>query len=49
MNISIRRKLEMAARVRDFARAHPDDNQGHTAAVARLEDRVARAEALAQQ
>jgi hypothetical protein len=49
MNLSIRRKLEMAARVRDFARAHPDANPGHTAAVARLEDRVARAEALAQQ
>jgi len=49
MNIDIRRKLEMAARVRDFARAHPDANPGHTAAAERLTERLARADALAQQ
>jgi hypothetical protein len=49
MNIIIRRKLEMAARVRDFTRAHPDANAGYAAAAARLEDRVTRAEVLAQQ
>jgi hypothetical protein len=49
MNIAIRRKLDMAGRVRDFCRTHPDQNPGHTAAVARLEERLARAEALAKQ
>jgi hypothetical protein len=49
MNISVRRKLDMARRVRDFCRTHPSQNQGHIAAVARLEERLARAEALAQQ
>jgi hypothetical protein len=50
MNYSIRRKLDMAGRVRDFCRTHPaEDNAGYTAAVARLEELVARAEALAQQ
>jgi hypothetical protein len=45
----IRRKLDMAGRVRDFCRTHADANSGYTAAVARLEERLARAEALAQQ
>jgi hypothetical protein len=50
MNFTVRRKLDMAVRVRDFCRTHPDPkNSGYTAAVARLEDRLARAEALAQQ
>jgi hypothetical protein len=49
MNLIIRRKLEMAGRVRDFERSHPDATPGHTAAVARLEDRMTRAEVLAQQ
>jgi hypothetical protein len=49
MKSSIRRKLEMAARVRDFVRAHPDANPGHTAAAERLAERLARAEGLAQQ
>jgi len=49
MNFSIRRKLDMAGRARDFCRTHPDQNPGYTAAVARLEERLARAEALAQQ
>ncbi|MFL5472547.1 MAG: hypothetical protein ACJ8AM_09335 [Gemmatimonadales bacterium] len=50
MNFSIRRKLDMAGRVRDFCRTHPDQNNpGYTAAVQRLEERVVRAEALAQQ
>jgi hypothetical protein len=50
MNYSIRRKLDMAGRVRDFCRTHPDPkNPGYTAAVARFEELVARAEALAQQ
>jgi hypothetical protein len=40
----------MAGRVREFCRTHPDlANSGYTAAVQRLEERLARAEALAQQ
>lgn len=49
MHTSIRRKLDMAGRVRDFCRTHADANPGYTAAVARLEERLARAEALARQ
>lgn len=49
MNVHIRRKLDMAGRVRDFCRTHPDPNPGYTAAVARLEERLARANALAKQ
>jgi hypothetical protein len=50
MNYSIRRKLDMAGRVREFCRTHPDPaNSGYTAAVQRLEERLARAEVLAQQ
>jgi hypothetical protein len=49
MNFSIRRKLDMAGRVRDFCRTHSDQNPGYTAATQRLEERLVRAEALAQQ
>ena len=49
MKNDIRRKLDMAGRVRDFCRTHPAQNPGHTDAVRRLEERLARAEALAQQ
>ena len=50
MNYSIRRKLDMAGRVRDFCRTHPaPGNAGYTAAVARLEELLDRAGALAQQ
>jgi hypothetical protein len=49
MDFTIRRKLDMAGRVRDFCRTHPDPNPGYTAAVARLEERLVRAEALARQ
>jgi hypothetical protein len=49
MNFSIRRKLDMAGRARDFCRTHPDQNPGYTAATQRLEERLARAEALARQ
>jgi hypothetical protein len=50
MNFSVRRRLDMARRVRDFCRTHPaPNNSGYTAAVARLEQRLARAEALAEQ
>ena len=49
MNAHVRRTLDMAARVRDFCRTHPAPNPGHAAAVAQLEERLARAEALADQ
>ncbi len=49
MNYSIRRKLDMAGRARDFCRTHPDQNPGYTAATQRLEERLTRAEALARQ
>jgi hypothetical protein len=49
MNFTIRRKLDMAGRARDFCRTHPDQNPGYTAATERLEERLARAEALARQ
>jgi hypothetical protein len=50
VNISTRRIVEMAGRVRDFCRTHTDPtNAGYTAAVARLEDRLIRIQALAEQ
>jgi hypothetical protein len=49
MNINIRLKLDMAGRVRDFVASHPSDNAGLAAAAARLTDRLARAETLAEQ
>jgi hypothetical protein len=49
MNVDIRRKLDMARRVRDFCRTHGGQNPGHTDAVGRLEELLTRAEALARQ
>ena len=49
MNSDTRLRLEMGTRVRGFNRDHPSDNPGHSAAVARLEEQLARAEVLAQQ
>ena len=47
MNAVVRRRIEMAARVRDFLRAHPPEGAGGTAAQARLEELYQRADALA--
>jgi hypothetical protein len=49
MDARSRRKLEMGSRALDFSRAHPDSSPGYTAAVARLENRLERAEQLAAQ
>jgi len=49
MNRIVRRRLEMAVRVRDFSRAHPSADASYAPVLARLEDRVARMEALARQ
>src|SRR5438477_6748565 len=49
MNAALRRRLERAARVRDFIRAHKTDGTGEGTALARLEELLQRAEALAAQ
>ena len=49
MNADTRIRLDMGARVRGFCRAHPSDDPGHAGLVARLEDRLDRAAALAEQ
>ena len=49
MEAKSRRKLEMGTRALDFSRAHPDASPGYTAAVTRLEERLARANELAGQ
>jgi hypothetical protein len=49
MNAEIRRKLEMGFRALTFSRAHPDPSAGYQTALARLEERIARAETLATQ
>jgi hypothetical protein len=49
MNAKARRKLEMGTRALEFSRAHPDASPGYAAALARLEDRLNRARALASQ
>jgi 7,8-dihydro-6-hydroxymethylpterin-pyrophosphokinase len=49
MNDLTRRRLEMARRVVEFSRAHPDTNPAYLALLARLETLLARAEALEEQ
>jgi hypothetical protein len=49
MNAKTRRKIEMGKRALDFSRAHPDGSPGYAAALARLEDRLTRADHLASQ
>ena len=49
MNARLRRRLEMAARVRDFLRAHQMDGVGRGLGLARLEELLQRAENLATQ
>lgn len=44
-----RRKLNMATRVLEFSKQHPDESPGYVAAVARLQGRLNRAEQLARQ
>ena len=47
MNARVRRKLEMAARVRTFSRNHPSDEPTYATVLGRFEARLARAEAIA--
>jgi hypothetical protein len=49
MMATTRRKLEMAARVLEFARLHPDPSPAFVAAVARLKERLDRADQLDRQ
>src|SRR3989449_8657135 len=46
MNAQLRRRLEMAGRVREFLRAHKTDGVGEGLGLAKLEELIARAEAL---
>jgi hypothetical protein len=49
MNAVLRRRLEMAERVRDFLRAHKTDGVGDGTAIAKFEELVDRAEILTAQ
>ena len=49
MRADLRRRLEAAARVRDFLRAHQTDGVGEGLGLAKLEELLGRAEALASQ
>ncbi len=46
MNAQLRRRLEMAGRVREFLRAHKTDGVGEGLGLAKLEELIARAEVL---
>ena len=49
MKATLRRRFERAQRVRDFLRAHKTEGVAEAAGLARLEELVTRAEALAGQ
>ena len=49
MNATLRRRLERAARVRDFLRAHKTDAVGEGLGLAKLEELIQRAEVLGAQ
>jgi hypothetical protein len=49
MKAVVRRKFEMATRVVEFSRAHPSTDASQDGVVAKLEDRIARADALITQ
>lgn len=49
MNRIVRRRLEMAVRVRDFSRAHPSADANYAPLLGQLEERIARMEGLAKQ
>src|SRR6266849_1921409 len=49
MNAQLRRRLEMAGRVREFLRAHKTDGVGEGLGLAKLEELLTRAEVLASQ
>ena len=46
MNARTRRRIEMGVRALGFSLAHPDSSAGYATTLARLQDRLARAEQL---
>jgi hypothetical protein len=48
MNTQVRLKLEMAARVRSFSRTHPSDRPEYAKVLGELEERLTRAETVAE-
>lgn len=48
MNRKVQDKLEMAARVRSFSRSHPSDQPEYTRVLGELEERLARAQTVAE-
>jgi len=46
MNTEIRRKLDMAARVREFTRAHAATEAGYAPVLTKFEDALNRAEGI---
>jgi hypothetical protein len=49
MRISIRKRLDMAARVLEFSRAHPSADPSYAGMLSRLETAIAKADQLARQ
>jgi hypothetical protein len=49
MNRQVRRRLEMAVRVRDYSRAHPSADASYASVLSRLESSITRMEELAGQ
>jgi hypothetical protein len=49
MDRIVRRRLEMAERVRDFSKAHPSTDATYAPVLARLEERIGRLEVVARQ
>jgi hypothetical protein len=49
MDRQVRRKLEMAVRVRDFCRAHPSADANHASVLGRLDEAIGRMEVLIEQ
>ena len=49
MNRIVRKRREMAVRVRDFSRAHPSTDANYATVLGQVEDRVARMDVLAKQ
>jgi hypothetical protein len=49
MRAESRRNLEMATRAMEFSRAHPFSDASEAGMIAKLEERIARADALIKQ
>lgn len=49
MNRRVRRRMEMAVRVRDFSRTHPSADASHASVLGRLEETIGRMEEVGRQ